>query len=146
MTEDKHGLTKDEIARKEVRYMIKKGLLTGVVLLIFALVSNWFSGVLFPQLSAEYQNPNMFRPWQDPLMMAYFLYPFIFALTGYYLWEKLKKPKAMEFTKTYFIVATIPGMFITYTSFKVSSIMVLMWTISGLLQAYIAGWIFSKMK
>lgn len=126
--------------------MIKKGLFAGITLLIFSFFLNWFSNLVFPQLAAEYQNPNMFRPWQDPLMMAYFAYPFIFGFVGYYLWGKLKKPKAMEFAKIYFIVATIPGMFITYTSFKLSFLMVLIWAVSGFFQAYIAGWIFSRAK
>ena len=126
--------------------MVKKGLLTGTLLLIFGLFFNWFSGLIIPGLSSQYQSPGLFRPWQDPLMMAYFLYPFIFGIVAYYLWEKLKKPKTMEFAKTYFIIATIPGMFITYTSFKVSLEMVLLWSVSGYLQAIIAAWTFSKWK
>jgi hypothetical protein len=124
--------------------MVKKGLLAGITILIFGLLLNWAVGMVLPQISLEYQNIKMFRPFIDPLMMIYFAYPFILGLVAYYLWEKLKKPKAIEFAKTYFLIATIPGMFITYTSFQISLAMVLLWTLTGFVQAYIAGWIFSR--
>lgn len=52
----------------------------------------------------------------------------------------------MEFAKIYFIIATIPGMFISYTSMQLSLTMVLLWTIVGYLEALIAGLVFTKIK
>lgn len=133
---------------------LKKGLFTGLVLFIFSFAVNWLMTFLFPSLTAEYQNSNLFRPWTDPLMMAYFAHPFIFGIVAAYLWDLLKdkikgsKPeeKAMKFANIYFLIATVPGMFITYTSFRLSFLMVLSWAILGYFQAFIAGLVFVKVK
>jgi len=125
--------------------MIKKGLIAGVVLLVVAFGFTWLNN-LFPTLSAEYQNPAIFRPWEDPLMMAYFFYPFILGFVAYYLWGKVGKPKPFEFAKLYFWVATLPGMFVTYTTFQISLLMVVSWAVIGFIQAYIAALIFTKVK
>ena len=69
--------------------MIKKGIIAGAVLLIVGLGINWILGLLFPSLLSEYQNSALFRSWQDPLMMAYFGYPFILGFVLIYLWEIL---------------------------------------------------------
>lgn len=130
----------------EVRIMWKKGLIAGVVLLIVGMGLNWLLGLLFPSLMNEYQNTAIFRPWDDPLMMAYFGYPFILGVALAYLWDTLKAKDPLEFAKLYFIVATIPGMFISYTSFQLSLLMILTWTVVGFVQAYVAGVVFSRVK
>lgn len=133
--------------------MIKKGLIAGVAVLVVGVGINFLAGAVLPGIQKEYQNPSLFRPWEDPLMMAFFLYPFIFGLVGVYLWSLLKDKlkgdetkKAYEFAKIYFIVATIPGMFITYTSFQISLTMVLLWAVTGFVEAFVAGYIFAKVK
>lgn len=126
--------------------MLKRALFSGILLLIVGFGINWLSGVLFPALSLEYQNPAMFRPWSDPLMMVYFGYPFILGAVSSYLWDVVKPKTAFEFAKLYFIIATIPGMFITYTSFQISLLMVLMWAVTGFIQIYVAGLVNSRVK
>ncbi|MBI2031550.1 MAG: hypothetical protein HYT08_02940 [Candidatus Levybacteria bacterium] len=126
--------------------MIKKGLIAGVILLVVGLGFNWFAGLIFPPIAQEYKNPALFRPWDDPLMLAFFGYPFIVGLVLSYLWDKIKAKDPLEFAKFYFIIATIPGMFISYTSFQISLLMVLVWTASGFLQVYVAGFVFTKIK
>ncbi|MCL4415236.1 MAG: hypothetical protein M1365_00825 [Actinobacteria bacterium] len=131
--------------------MIKNGFIAGIAVLILALLSNFFVSILVPTVAREYQNPNIFRPWQDPLMMAFFAYPFILGLVAAYLWSLLKEHlkgnaliKAFQFAKIYFIIATIPGMFITFTTFKLSYAIVLVWAISGLLEAFVVGLVLAK--
>src|SRR3990167_174823 len=118
--------------------IIRRGLTAGVVVLIVGFGLNLLIGAVFPSIAQEYQNPAIFRPWTDPLMMAYFAHPFIVGLVLAYLWDKLKAKDALEFAKLYFIIATIPGMFISYTSFQVSLPMILAWIVSGFLQAFVA--------
>ena len=133
---------------------IKKGLLAGLAIFIFGIAVNFLITYLFPTLTAEYQNTNIFRSWTDPLMTAYFAYPFILGLVLSYFWNLVKdkikgknpQDKAMEFAKIYFIIATIPGMFISYTSMQLSLTMILVWTIVGYLEALIAGLVFAKVK
>lgn len=126
--------------------MWKKGLVAGVAILVVGFTFNWILGQLFPALTAEYQNPAIFRSWQDPLMMAYFAYPFILGIVAAYLWDRLKAKDALEFAKVYFIIATIPGMFITLSSFQVSYLMVASWMVVGFLEIFVAGWVFTRVK
>jgi len=133
--------------------MWKKGLIASVVILVVGMALNMLLGVVFPNLAAEYQNPALFRPWTDPLMMLFFAYPFITGFVLAYLWSVLGKwltgsptSKAWQFAKLYFVVATIPGMFISWTSFQVSPLMIASWTIVGLVEAFAAGFVFTKFK
>lgn len=134
--------------------VLKKGLVAGIANLILGIILNKLLNVMFPSLATEYQNSMIFRPWDDPLMMLYFAYPFILALSFAYFWNMTGKQckgatstqKAFEFAKFYFLIATIPGMFISYTSFQLSALMIIAWTFVGFLQAYVAGWVFAKMN
>ena len=126
--------------------IVKRGLIAGVAALVVGFGINWLAGVIFPSITQEYQNPNIFRPWTDPLMMAYFAHPFILGLVLAYLWDKLKAKDALEFAKLYFIIAAIPGMFVSYTSFQLSLLMILVWTVSGFLQAFVAGLVFARLQ
>lgn len=133
--------------------ILKRGLIAGVVNLIVGFGLNYLIGFVLPVIAKEYQNPAIFRPWTDPLMMIYFAYPFIFGLVSAYFWGIIEGrfkgdevSKATQFAKLYFLIATIPGMFITYTSFQVSALMVVVWAITGFIEAFIAGYIFAKVK
>jgi len=129
-----------------MKFFWKKGLLAGLASLVLGFVINWLVQMVLPGVAGQYQNTAMFRPWSDPLMTVYFAYPFILGLALAYLWERLDKPRPIELAKLYFLVATIPGMFITYTSFQISLSMVLLWTVTGFVQALVAGWVFTKVK
>ena len=126
--------------------ILKRGLISGLANLIVGLGLNLFVQMLLPAIAKEYQNPAMFRPWSDPLMLIFFAYPFIFGVVAALLWEKLGKPRPEEFAKLYFLVATIPGMFITYTSFQIGLSLVLLWTVTGYVEALVAGYVFAKIK
>jgi hypothetical protein len=136
-----------------VNLFVKRGLIIGVANLVVGLVLNWLVSTVLPSIAQEYQNGSMFRPWSDPLMMVYFGYPFILGFAASYLWDLVKehlkgKPeqKAMQFATIYFIIATIPGMFITFTSFQISLGMVLVWAVTGFIQAYVAGLVITKVQ
>lgn len=131
--------------------MLKKGLIAGFLNLLVGLGLNWGVSLVLPGILKEYQNTTIFRPWTDPLMMTYFAYPFILGVALSYLWDLVHKQfkgeplsKAFEFAKMYFLIATIPGMFISYTSLQLSLVMILLWTATGFLQALIAGLVFAK--
>jgi len=129
------------------------GLVTGLVILIVGMVVGQLINLAIPGLMAEYQNPNLFRPWEDPLMSIYFAHPFILGLALAWVWNKVKglvsgKPlaRATHFALGYWIVATIPGMVISYASFPLSLTIILSWTITCLLQAIAAGLVLGKMN
>lgn len=116
------------------------GLILGAVLLVVSLISNQLSYFLFPGLKAEYQNPALFRPWTDPAMQLFFLHPFILGVILTWLWSKLKNSfgNSFKFALAYWLI-TLPGMFISYSSFPISLTMVISWSLSGLLQSLVAG-------
>lgn len=132
--------------------MIKKGLIAGVAILVVGLAITFGLQALLPAYAEEYKTA-LFRPWTDPLMMLFFAYPFIFGIVGAYLWDMVSgkftgdyKRKAFEFARLYFIIATIPGMFMTITTFNLSFLMVGVWTVTGFVEAYVAGLVFGKVK
>lgn len=129
-----------------MKLILKRGLAAGLANLLISFVINWLVGTLLPGVATQYQNTAMFRPWSDPLMAVYFAYPFILGLVAAYLWDKVDRPKPVEFAKLYFIIATIPGMFITYTSFQISLSMVLLWSVTGFVQTLVAALVFTKVK
>jgi hypothetical protein len=132
--------------------IIGAGLLVGLINFLATTVVSKLFGVIFPAINAEYQNPNLFRPWSDPLMLLYFIYPFLLGVILAWFWNKTKTifgediRGGIKFGFAYWIIAGIPGMFITYSSFQVSLTMVLSWTVSGLVAALLAGIIFSKLN
>ncbi|HOT15834.1 MAG TPA: hypothetical protein PK252_13835 [Bacteroidales bacterium] len=108
---------------------------------------------IFPSLNDEYSNTSIFRTWEDPLMYIYFLQPFFFAFTLAWIWTKVKKlfaenimNAAFTLTGAYWLVATIPGMLISYSSYQISSAMVLSWTVSSFFQTYVASLVIIKME
>ncbi|MFH1181745.1 MAG: hypothetical protein V1702_02200 [Candidatus Woesearchaeota archaeon] len=128
------------------------GLLAGVVMLIVGFGFNMLFDFVFPVAAAEYQNPAIFRPWSDPLMMLYFIYPFVLGIALSFFWAMAKGmfkggvwERAAKLAFMYFIIATIPGMLMSYSSFQVSLLLILSWTINGFLSVFAAGVVFAKL-
>lgn len=137
-----------------MKKFIGPGLIAGVAMLVTGMAVSRFMAFFFPSINVEFVNPAMYRPWNDPLMSLYFLYPFVLGLTLAWVWDKTKDLfkgkdalwRGKRFGLAYWVAAGIPGMLITYSSFQVSFTMILSWSLSGLFQAIVAGWIFAKMN
>ncbi|MBU0502363.1 MAG: hypothetical protein ABIH69_05720 [bacterium] len=133
-----------------MKKVILPGLVAGFLMSVVGMAVSMLMGKAIPTLMAEYKNVAMFRPWEDPLMMLFFAHPFVLGLALAYVWDKIKGSlsgnKAVSFAFGVFLVATIPGMFITYCSFQVSLAMTLSWTVTGLVNALVAGLVLSKMN
>jgi hypothetical protein len=129
------------------------GLVVGLLILIVGMVVGQIFTIISPSLEIEYENANLFRPWSDPLMSIYFAYPFILGIVLAWIWDKTKVlieesnlwKRGTYFGFAYWLV-TIPGMIITYSSFPVSLLMVISWSISVLLQAVCAGIIYARLN
>lgn len=127
------------------------GLSVGAVMLIAGMIVGQIFQLLIPEMKMEYQNPNLFRPWSDPLMSLMFVEPFLLGFIFVWLWEKTKTvingdtqlERGLKFGLIYWAV-TFPGMIMSYSSFPVSFTLVLSWTLSGLIQAICAGILLSK--
>jgi hypothetical protein len=141
------------IITKGMKKIISSGFVAGLVLLIMSFGLSILANFLLPSLATEYESA-IFRPWSDPRMWLYFLYPFTLALLLSWVWNETKSlikattqyKKGLKFGLIAFFVLSIPGMLITYASFNVSMLMILTWTISGLLDCIISGLIFSRMN
>lgn len=126
------------------------GLLAGVTMLIVSLAWGAVASMAWPQLATAYQEGQVFRPWSDPLMSIFFLHPIMVGVIMAWLWSKTKHllkialplKHGVAFGLIYWAVS-IPGMIISYATFQISLLMVLSWTLNGLLQAIVAGIIFS---
>jgi hypothetical protein len=137
---------------EEMRKVLIPGFITGVGMLIVGMIVSWLINLALPNLMMEYRT-TLFRPWEDPLMSLYFAHPFVLGLALAFVWDKVKgllqggpMKRATHFALAYFIVATIPGMLISYSSFPLSILMILSWTISSLVQAWAAGLVLAKLN
>lgn len=133
--------------------MFKKIVIIGFANLLLGITINFLVQWFLPSIALEYQNESIFRPWSDPLMIIFFAYPFILAWASSYVWDLIEKKvigasikKALYFAKFYFIIATIPGMFISYTTFHISFLMIVIWSLTGFMEAFLAGILFANIK
>jgi hypothetical protein len=132
--------------------IILSGLLAGLILFLASMVVSGIFKVIFPAINAEYQNTNLFRPYSDPLMLLFFVHPFLVGVLLAWFWKKTKSifgeniKGGIKFGLTYWLISSIPGMFATYTSMPYSLEIVLSWLVTGLVEAVLAGIILSKMN
>lgn len=136
------------------RKIIVTGLLAGLVMLAVSVVLSFLSNLALSDLMTEYGNTGLYRPWNDPLMSIYFAYPFVMGLALAWFWNRIKDAfggnsvwgRGLRYGFAYWIIATIPGMVITYSSFQVSLPMVLTWTVFGLVGALAGGLVCAGMN
>jgi hypothetical protein len=106
----------------------------------------------FPGLVEEYFSP-VFR-WSDTRTdWMFYMHPFVVAFALKWFWERYKDLfkggdllRAFEVALVYGIVAMVPVLWVTYSSIDISLFMVLTWLAYGILQAFVAGYIFSKIN
>lgn len=136
-----------------MKKIIIPGLIAGLLMLVAAIVVGYAFNFVFPSLKGEYENTVMFRPWDDPVMYVWFVQPFLLAFVLAWIWDKVKlmfqgslAKRVFYFALIYWMVAIIPGMLMSISSFKISVLMTLTWTLSSLIQAWMAAWIIIRMN
>ena len=135
-----------------MKKIIWPGIVSGIVMLVLGLAISYLF-MIFPSVAADYSNTGIMRPWSDPLMSLFFVSPFILGIGLAWIWNRSKTlfngtiwRRGANFGLIYFVIATIPGMIMSYSSFPLSFLTILSWTISGLVNGIIAGWILAKMN
>ncbi|HCC22136.1 hypothetical protein A2480_00815 [Candidatus Uhrbacteria bacterium RIFOXYC2_FULL_47_19] len=135
-----------------MKKIIWPGILAGLTTLILGMGISYLF-MLFPSVNADYYNTGVMRPWKDPIMSLFFLYPFVQGIILAWAWNKAKglftgtaMQRGMSFGFSIFLVATIPGMLVSYSSFPLSLLTIISWTVSGLVCITISGMIFAKMN
>lgn len=128
------------------------GLVAGIAMMLVNMALNPVFDALFPWLKGAYMNP-VFRPWQDPIMMLFFVYPILLGLGLSFVWDKTKQlftksacQNGINFGLIYFVVGGIPTFFINYSSFSLPFVMILTWTIMGLVNGLVAGCILARLN
>jgi len=135
---------------------MKKVLLPGIVVGLSSLILGMaisYLFMLFPTVTADYNNAAVMRPWDDPLMSLFFVYPFVQGIIFAWVWDKSKAlfqgtsaKRGIRFGLAMWLVATVPGMLISYSSFPLSLLTIISWTVSGLITSIAAGMIFAKIN
>ena len=135
-----------------MKKIIWLGILAGLATLIFGMGISYLF-MLFPSVNADYYNTGVMRPWKDPIMFLFFLYPFVQGIILAWAWNKAKglftgttTQRGINFGFFIFLVATIPGMLVSYSSFPLSLLTIISWTVSGLVCITVSGIIFAKMN
>ena len=129
------------------------GLLGGVIMLAAGMATGQIFQAFAPSLEAEYHNASLFRPWSDPLMMLYFIHPLLLGIILAWIWEQTKViirgdsdlKKGINFGLIVWLASSVPGMLMSYASFPLSFMIVLSWSLGGLIELLCLGILFSKM-
>jgi hypothetical protein len=136
-----------------MKKIVVPGLVAGLLMMVIAIVVGYVFNFVFPSLQVEYENATMFRPWDDPVMYVWFVQPFFLAFVLAWIWDKVKllfagtlASRVFYFALFYWMVAIIPGMLMSISTFKISILMTLTWTLSSLIQAWVAACIIIRMN
>jgi len=122
-------------------------IVVGVILLVTTMVLSMLFNAIFPSLNQEYVNPA-FRPWDDPLMSLFFVYPVVLGVLLASLWLKTRKSwkSGMDFGITVGLLMAVPMFLVNYSSFTFSLLMISAWTVFGFLNVLVAGLALEKLE
>lgn len=137
-----------------MKKIVLPGLVAGIIILVVGIGIGYLLNPIFPQLTSEYENFLVFRPWDSTAMKLYFIYPFILGMILSWIWNKSKSlfkkecgccTKGIQFGLIYWIL-TMPGMLITYSTFQMSFLMITTWSVSIFIHSTLVGMVFGKMN
>jgi hypothetical protein len=96
------------------------GISAGFLLLVLMMVSGFLVNLIMPADISRYAG---MRAMDDPVMMLFYLYPFVIALGAAVVFDGVKgclegsaEQKGLRFGALLFCVMTIPSLFVMYTS------------------------------
>ena len=135
-----------------MKKILLPGLLAGVVTLVASMALS-FLFMKFPSVAADYANTNLIRPWKDPLMSLFLVYPFVLGIILAWAWNRSKSlfqgttvSRGIKFGLSIWLIASVPGMLISYSCFPLSLLTIISWLTDGLVNGSIAGMIFAKLN
>jgi hypothetical protein len=134
--------------RKKKRFVM--GIVSGVVLLALSAIGLYATSWLFPSIAMQYFDPAF--DTESSKIILYYLHPFVISFALAWFWGRFKGTltgsfftRGIEFGLIYVRIATIPMLWLIYSSMHVSLPMVGTWLILALAQGLISGLIFEKM-
>ncbi|MCB0523774.1 MAG: hypothetical protein R3A50_04020 [Saprospiraceae bacterium] len=128
-----------------------KGMVAGVVLLVLSYAALYATVALFPSIAEQYYDPIF--SFEGDKTILYFVHPFILSFALAWFWKRFKSLfhgpfwlRGLEMGLVYGLIATIPSMWITFSSLAISLSIVLTWLAYGVFQAIVVGMIFAKIS
>jgi hypothetical protein len=128
-----------------------KGFVAGAVLLAFSYAALYLVVNFFPNLAEQYYDP-VFDMTEEKAIL-YFAHPFILSFALAWFWRRFKGLyhgpfwwRGIELGLSYGLIATLPSMWITFSSLAVSIGLVFTWLLYGIFQAIVVGIIFAKIS
>jgi hypothetical protein len=134
-----------------MKKFLLKGFIAGAVLLGFSYAALYLAVTFFPSLAEQYYDPVF--SFEGDKAILYFVHPFVLSFALAWFWKRFKSLfhgpfwwRGMEMGMVYGLIATLPAMWITYSSLTISLGLVFSWLIYGVLQAMLVGIIFAKIS
>jgi hypothetical protein len=125
-------------------------ILAGTTVLLASLAILYTAIQFFPLIMEEYYN-DVFRASSFETDWLFYAHPFVLSASLKWFWERYKEVfkggdfiRAFEVGLVYGIVAMLPVLWLTFSAFNVSLMMVITWLVYGIIQATVAGFVFSK--
>ena len=139
--------------KMNMKKILWTGLVTGIVMLIGNMLLNPIINLVFPNLQAVYEGNAVFRPWDDPIMMLFFLYPIVLGFPLAWIWDKTKKlfkksiwVNGLNFGLIYLFIAGLPSFIINFSSFSLPIAMVGSWSAMGIVNGFVAGLVLARIN
>jgi hypothetical protein len=134
-----------------MKKILLTGLVTGVLLFLFSYGVLYLAIKFFPGFFVAYNNPLFNSDGSRDLI--FYSHPFVISLALSWFWDRFKSLfhgsffiRGLEFGLVYALVSVLPVMWITFSALDVTVAMVASWFFYGLLQATIAGIVFSLLN
>lgn len=134
-----------------MKKVILPGIIAGFVLLAFSYLALFLLVKFLPSLAEQYYNP-VFSQEGDKTIL-YFLHPFVLSFALAWFWERFKGQfegswllRGLELGVVYGVVASLPAMWITFSSLALSFQLVGSWFAYSMVQAAVVGVIYAKMN
>lgn len=132
-----------------MKKVFTSGIIAGFAILILSFAGIYATIFLLPEIANEYYDPT----YRTDRLWLFIAHPFVMAITFAWFWDKFKDSiqggwlfKGVWMGLIYAAVATLPAMWLTFSSLNVSLGMVITWFLYGVLCAVTAGVIFSKIN
>ena len=128
-----------------------KGIAAGAVLLILSYAALYLIVTLVPSLAEQYYDPIF--SFDGDKAVLYFLHPFVLSFALAWFWRRFKGLfhgpfwwRGIEMGLVYGLIATLPAMWIIFSSLSISLALVFSWLLYGVLQAMVVGIIFARVS
>lgn len=134
-----------------MKKLILSGVVSGVVLLVVSILMLNAAIMMFPLTFEEYYNDTFNTNGERDIF--FYIHPFVLSIALAWFWQRFKVQfkgnfifRGLELGVVFGIVAILPVMWITYSAISVSFIVVGTWFVYGVVQACVAGLVFSKLN